>query len=70
MRGAAQISLLKRDLAGTWTVRGVSDVASANTRAQVAIDTTFNGGVGIVFVLMSPPETDPNGADLLQGRLR
>ena len=42
-------------------MRGVSDVASANTRAQVAIDTTFNGGAGIVFVLMSPPETDPNG---------
>ena len=61
MAASAQISLLRRDLAGTWTVRGVSDVASANTRAQVAIDTTFNGGAGIVFVLMSPPETDPNG---------
>ena len=39
---SAQISLLKRTTGGTWTGRGVSDVDSTNTRAQVAIDTTFN----------------------------
>ncbi len=41
---SAQISLLKRTTGGTWTGRGVSDVDSTNTRAQVAIDPTFNAG--------------------------
>lgn len=50
---AAQINLLKRTLAGTWTSRGVADVASTNVRPQVAIDTEFNGGTGAAFVIMN-----------------
>jgi hypothetical protein len=48
-----QIRLLRRTSAGVWSQRGVADAASTNTRPQVAIDTTFNGGIGTAIVVMN-----------------
>ncbi len=48
-----EIRLLKRTTAGAWSAAGVSDVTSTDTRPQVAIDESFNGGVGAAFVIMN-----------------
>ncbi len=52
--------------AATWTAHDVSDVASTNVRPQVAIDPTYNGGVGAAIVVMNDV-TSSNGIRLLQG---
>ncbi len=51
--GSQQIRLFDRSAGGTWTAHNVSDSASTDTRPQVAIDPTFNGGVGAAFVIMN-----------------
>jgi hypothetical protein len=55
LSGAAsdQIRLFDRTSGGTWTAHGVSDVTSTDTRPQVAIDPTYNGGAGAAIVVMN-----------------
>jgi hypothetical protein len=57
---AEQIRLLKRTPAGVWSQSGVADGASADVRPQVAIDPTFNGGIGTAIVIMN--DTGANGS--------
>ena len=48
-----QVRLFKRTASGWGTAHGVASVQSCNTRAQVAIQPTFDGGVGAAIVVMS-----------------